>query len=56
MAVTFKPVKHAFILDPKKADDFLNNKESSARKALERFYAHHPEEKKDFPLGANKNE
>ena len=42
MATIEKPTNKAFILDPKKADDFLKQKNSSAKKTLERFYAHQP--------------
>lgn len=34
----------AFVLDPEKVDDFLSQSKHDAKKVLERFYAHQPEE------------
>jgi len=40
--MTFKPTNVAFIIAPEKAEDFLKSKDASAKKAMERFYAHQP--------------
>ena len=42
MATIAKPTNKAFIVDPEKTDVFLKQKNSSAKKTLERFYAHQP--------------
>ena len=44
MATITKPTNKAFVLDPDKADAFFNNKNCSAKKALDRFLAHQPKE------------
>ncbi|MBQ5797100.1 MAG: hypothetical protein IIW15_03615 [Firmicutes bacterium] len=42
MATIAKPTNKAFVVDPEKTDVFLTQKNSSAKKTLERFYAHQP--------------
>ena len=44
MAAITKPTNKAFVLDPDKTDAFFNNKNCSAKKALDRFLAHQPKE------------
>ena len=42
MAITIKPTNRAFVLDPEKADAFLMQKNNSAKKTMDRFFAHQP--------------
>lgn len=44
MAAITKPTNKAFVLDPAKTDAFFSNKNSGAKKALDRFFAHQPKE------------